>query len=138
MLSWLLQRHDEQMNSSCGAAGFFVCKLKKVANAKKEAGDDDADDAQADAGEDGAEELSVDAGASPNPSPSTRATGAAAAAAANGGGAPMWAGKGLARTKAQPSPAVAEGAVHASQSCCWSLLCIVAISFYPMSATVHQ
>ena len=110
-----------------------MCKLKKVANAKKEAGDDDADDAQADAGEDGAEELLADAGASPNPSPSARATGATAAAA-NGGGAPMWAGKGLARTKAQPSPAIAEGAVHVSQSCC--PLCIVATSSYPSSAAV--
>ena len=90
----------------CCSAGFFVCKLKKVSNAKKEAAGGDADEAD----DDGAEELAMGAPLNPNPDPDgdpSTSGRAATEPVVVGNGAPMWSA-GSARSKAQPQ-AAAEG-----------------------------
>jgi hypothetical protein len=86
------------------AAGFFVCKLKKVSNASKEAAGGGSD------AEDGAEALADGAGADPD-------LDAPRADAIVGNGAPAWAGKAASRGKAQARDAATAGApLHRRQS----------------------
>ena len=80
-----------------------MCKLKKVANAKKEAAGRDADEPDRDVSEELAAGAPADPDTDPDPDPSTSGR----AAAVIGNVVPMWAA-GNARSKAQPG-ADAEG-----------------------------